>query len=974
MKEIYFSMIVYVDDEEMLRHSLESILDVTDRVREKIKLIVADPIVSERTKHLSEKMREGLNNNQYVYLPVEDANIGEAYNKAIEYTEGRYVNFSLASTYFEPMTLDVIYSIAEEQERPKLIALEPWTVNEKGEYVQYKMSPKASKESYVQINLHDTPEKLHLMFHAYFIRCYLIRSNEHNMRFKPELLEDAPLEMLCNLLAKYRNYTFLQHTPLHYTKQLEDNTSAFMNQHYKWWYMDSFRNWIIPFAEEWDERDYPLRNSMRILLLYLVFARYNCNMNDRDKGVIEQSEIPELRMLTGKILQYVDNKIIYSKTSLQNFNIPRAMKLMFIEIKAEQENCICEPVVHGGQMLLWTHKKYGSITEQAVEKIDYIFATDTERIEKAGKELDVTSKAFTIAREDNTLPVLKWSREEEKLLPLCELKKEHVILYAINYSKNCLKIDGLLSLGNFIKREDIQIYLYKDGKEYTKISPIDVYDLKKVFGITYSRDYRFYVEVPVFSLGNKSDIQFVVEINGIRIPIEIRSGAVYSHVNERVKNQYWHFDENWCLSIVNRNTLKLEKVNAADVKKKESEFQKALGIIKNPAAKQALQLRKKYFETFKEFQNRRIWITFDKLYKAGDNGEYMYDYISSHDDSIEMYYLIKSDSPDYQRMLNKGDKLLVWGEDETLIMALHAEVILDTHANAFSYIGFEANMKPYIGDLFSAKVACIQHGLTVQKIAQFQNRLFDNTCLYLCASPNEIENLKMPIYGYVDQNMLKLTGLARYDGLHSNDKHQILITPTWRRNIANSNVAHFKKGHNDYFKNSDYFKIYNRLINDVKLIDTARKFGYRLIYLLHPAASSQIDDFERNDYVELIPAATDINYEKILTESSLMVTDYSGVQFDFAYMRKPILYYHPSELPPHYDESTAYVYKRDAFGPLIDNHEELVNQLCEYMKGKCKMKQEYVERVDSFFAYKDFNNCERIYKTIHDYMDEVDHF
>ena len=152
-------------------------------------------------------------------------------------------------------------------------------------------------------------------------------------------------------------------------------------------------------------------------------------------------------------------------------------------------------------------------------------------------------------------------------------------------------------------------------------------------------------------------------------------------------------------------------------------------------------------------------------------------------------------------------------------------------------------------------------------------------------------------------------------------------------------MAHFKKGHNEYFKNSDYFKIYNRLINDTKLIATARKCGYRLIYLLHPAASAQLEDFDRNDYVELIPAAGDMNYEKILTESSLMVTDYSGVQFDFAYMRKPILYYHPAELPPHYDESTAYVYERDAFGPLIDNHDEIVRQLCEYMKNHCRMKR-----------------------------------
>lgn len=964
MEEIYFSMIVYVDDESLLKRSLESILDATARVKGKIKLIVADAVASDATRKICGEAADGLNRNQYKYLALADAPIGDAYNKAVRYTEGRYVNFSLASTFFEPKTLDMVYAFAEDQGRPKLLALAPWTVNEKDEYVQYKMSPTAGKEQYAEISLHDTPEKLHLMFHAYFIRCYLIRSEEHNMRFRPELSEEAPLELLCNLLAQYMNYTYLQHIPFHYTRQLEDNTSTFMDQHYKWWYMDSFRNWILPFAKTWDERNFPLRNSMRILLLYLVFARYNCNMNDRNKGVILREEIPGLRMLTGKILQYVDNRIIFDKTSLQNFNIPRAMKVMFIEIKAEQTNCICEPVVYGGQMLLWTHKKYGSITERTIDRTGIGAAADSQAVEAAGKELDMTGRTFTVTREGNSVPVLKWSREEETLVPLCDLRKEHVILYAVNYSKNSLKIDGLLSLGNFIRREDIRLYLYKDGKEYTKVSPIDVYDLKKVFGITYARDYRFYVEVPVFALGNTSEMQFVVEINDSRVPIEIRSGEVYAHVNEKIKGQYWHFDENWCLSIVKGNTLRLEKVTAAALEKKENEFQKALAGIRNPAAQKALELRKKYFAARDEYKGRRIWITFDKLYKAGDNGEYMYDYISSHDDSIEIYYLIKSDSPDYQRMLDKGDRLLVWGEDDTLVKALYAEVILDTHAGIYTFLGFDPKSVPYLQDLFHPLNVCIQHGLTIQNIATYQNRLKDNMGLYCCASPNEIQNLKRSIYGYVDQSILRLTGLARYDGLKNNDQRQILISPSWRRNIATGSKMGSPRQHSDAFKESDYYRIYNSLINDRKLIEVAKKTNYKIVYLLHPITSSQINDFERNDYVDILQATDGTSYEKILTESSLMVTDYSGIQFDFAYMRKPVLYYHPKELPSHFDESPYYSYERDAFGPLIDNHDELVDQLCDYMKNHCQMKREYAARADKFFAYSDDRNCERIYKCI----------
>ena len=140
------------------------------------------------------------------------------------------------------------------------------------------------------------------------------------------------------------------------------------------------------------------------------------------------------------------------------------------------------------------------------------------------------------------------------------------------------------------------------------------------------------------------------------------------------------------------------------------------------------------------------------------------------------------------------------------------------------------------------------------------------------------------------------------------------------------------------------------------------------MFLLHPAMSSQSVDYDRNDYVKIVEAASDISYEKILTESSLMVTDYSGVQFDFAYMRKPLVYYHPSALPPFYEES-IYKYDTMAFGEICTEHNELVNILCEYMDNDCKCKEKYIKRADDFFAFDDYNSCERIYKAVCEFLE-----
>ncbi len=972
MSKYYFTMIVYVDDDTTLDKSVRSIFSVSPDIREITKLVIVDPFCNETVKAVVNEWKQNIGENNLVYIEALGDGIAEGYNKAVPEIRGTYVNFSLASTWFDDGTLESVRYVAEERERPKMIALPPWTVNEKNEVVQYGMSPVCTKELYENIRFYNEPYKLHLYFHAYFIRTFLIKDKDKERSFRTELQGDAVMEMLMELLAEWRGYVYLQTFKFHYSLQLEDNTSAFIDQHHEWWYNDSFKNWILPFAQKWAKVNWPIEDAMRVALLYLVFARFNCNYNDRNKGVICDEKLDEFFDLTGKILQYIDVEKIYKKSTEQTFSINRSMRMLFIYLKAKGAESEAEVVSMNNNFCLWIHEAEKDVTKKNLEYVNLDSFPDNELLSSQNKELGSNISVFTIERNEKDIPEAKMAYPNMSFNTLCKTSTEQVILTAINYIDGMLEIDGTYSGGDLLDNQVIKLKLCRDDKIYP-VKYSEVYGLNRVFGKTYNHKYQFHVSVPGTAATGTAELQFLQELNGEDIVLQIRSESMYSHLRADVKGQYWRYSKDWSINIAEKNKLRIIHLTEDKAAQKEKDFRAELQARAKKgdlAAQKALELREKYFEAKAQNPDSRIWITFDKLYKAGDNGEYMYDYISTHHPEIDIRYLIKEDSVDYKRMEEKGDNLLVWGKDETLLTALLAEVIMTTHANVVSYVGFDKTLIPYICDLFNPVNVCIQHGLTTQDIAQFQNRLFDNLQLYLCASPNEIRNLSRPIYGFNNPKSLQLTGVARYDGLKSNDCKQILITPTWRRNIANANVAHFKKGHNDYFKESEYYHIYNSLINDPRLIKCAKSTGYRLIYLLHPAASAQIDDFDRNDYVEIIAAAGDMNYEKILTESSLMVTDYSGVQFDFAYMRKPILYYHPSTIPPHYNESEAYVYERDAFGPIIDNHEDLVNSLCEYMKKKCKTEEMYVQRADSFFAYKDHENCSRIFEAINRFVNK----
>jgi CDP-glycerol glycerophosphotransferase (TagB/SpsB family) len=140
--------------------------------------------------------------------------------------------------------------------------------------------------------------------------------------------------------------------------------------------------------------------------------------------------------------------------------------------------------------------------------------------------------------------------------------------------------------------------------------------------------------------------------------------------------------------------------------------------------------------------------------------------------------------------------------------------------------------------------------------------------------------------------------------------------------------------------------------------------------VLHPIVSAQVRDFQKNDYVDIIPSVGDMSYEKLFCESSLMVTDYSGVQFDFAYMRKPVVYLHHSSIPEHYEEG-SFFYDTMGFGEICKDNDALVELLREYMKNDCQMKEQYRQRADDFFYYNDDHNCERIYQEMLSYQKKV---
>lgn len=446
----------------------------------------------------------------------------------------------------------------------------------------------------------------------------------------------------------------------------------------------------------------------------------------------------------------------------------------------------------------------------------------------------------------------------------------------------------------------------------------------------------------------------------------------FSRMSDAFPSSYWCFGLNpMYMAVKNEEGIRIRTITKKEKKKQERRLSKEMLLSFQKRAWVFLAIRKVYFMMRPIMKRKPIWMYLDKIYKGGDSSEYLYRYSCAQKDGNKHYYLIDKHATDYKRMKRDGYKPLVRGSIKHRLVFLMADMMVISNSTVFAFNNYGLPNSSYVRDLVDFHVCCVQHGMSVQKIAVAQNRLRDNTRLYFCASKYELENLSRPIYDYEGYDALKLTGVPRYDGLKNDDKKQIMISPTWRMQAAVPvrTSEGEQRDYNPLFKESTYYKVFNSLINDPRLIEAAKKYGYRIKYVLHPIVSAQVDDFDKNDYVDVIPAVGDMSYETMFRESSLMVTDFSGIQFDFAYMRKPLVYLHHKDIPQHYEEGTFF-YDTMAFGEIAHDNDELIDLLCEYMASGCKMKEEYVRRADDFFYYSDHNNCKRIYDIMTEYQEK----
>lgn len=373
-----------------------------------------------------------------------------------------------------------------------------------------------------------------------------------------------------------------------------------------------------------------------------------------------------------------------------------------------------------------------------------------------------------------------------------------------------------------------------------------------------------------------------------------------------------------------------------------------------------------YYHAMKSIKRRQLWIISDRFMKADDNGEALFNYIMSQKpQNTRVVFAINKNSPDYARIREVGECVNAMSFRHKLLHLL-CDVNISSQAD-------DMYINPFSGhDISLRDLLChqqfifLQHGITKDDISDWLQRYNKNMYGFVTSAKAEWTAIAKLDFGY-PEDRIWLTGMPRYDRLYNDEKRIVTIMPTWRRYLmdhinAETSVWVEKK---DFWKSS-YYEFYRCLLNSERLLNTLEKYNYTLQFYPHPTVQSFAGSFVSDKRVKLL--LKEKTYREVYAESSLVITDYSSAVFDFAYLRKPVMYcqFDKEEFfsGDHVYKKGYFDYERDGFGEITYNLEDTIDTIIEYVENDCKLKDKYRNRIDDFFAFNDKNNCKRVYEKI----------
>src|SRR5699024_8430333 len=193
-------------------------------------------------------------------------------------------------------------------------------------------------------------------------------------------------------------------------------------------------------------------------------------------------------------------------------------------------------------------------------------------------------------------------------------------------------------------------------------------------------------------------------------------------------------------------------------------------------------------------------------------------------------------------------------------------------------------------------------------------------------------------FGYPYENIIS-TGLCRWDALidksRENNKREILLMPTWRNWLEDVS--------DETFMESDYYLQYMELLQSKKLNKLLVEHDLILNFNIHPKFLPYISKFQINSKHIKVFQFGEARINELLMRSSLLITDYSSVAWDFYYLKKPVAFFQ-FDYATYEELQGSYIdLKKDLFGERFTDADKLIEGIKAYIAKDFKLDVKYKE-------------------------------
>lgn len=359
------------------------------------------------------------------------------------------------------------------------------------------------------------------------------------------------------------------------------------------------------------------------------------------------------------------------------------------------------------------------------------------------------------------------------------------------------------------------------------------------------------------------------------------------------------------------------------------------------------------------------WLLMDRDTQADDNAEHLYRYVRDNKPEQKIFFVLRNDSHDWERLKCEGFNLLEFSSHEHELAMQSCSKIISSHADKY--------VTNYLGPrmLEGRHYVFLQHGVTKDDISNWLNQKENIDCL-ITASPYEytsiVENGSRYFY---NEKEVVLTGFPRHDRLiKNNNSHEqlVIIMPTWRNTIVGSTVSEGNiRQLNPEFMNTKFAICWYNFIHSEKLKELSNKYNFKIAFFPHANIQPYLPQFKTPEYIEII-SHTSGSIQNIFSKAAMMITDYSSVAFEMAVQNKQTLYYQFDEdevySGGHFYSKGYFDYRKDGFGPVVNDEESLFQELESILIRDAVPSASILDRIERTFPYRDGKNCERVYESI----------